>query len=219
MKREFKHAVNASCNSTLVLASASPRRAALLEQIGVAFIQRPADIVEYIHINEPAQTFVARMAKEKAHAVFTTLEGELNHNELSSIWVLASDTSIVLDNKVLGKPDNFNHAVNMWQAMSGRKHQVLTSLCLMSASNCYQRMSENDVEFSEISAAQMEAYWQSGEPQDKAGAYGIQGKAALWIESISGSYSSIMGLPLFETGELLTLVGFDLWPECDENDA
>lgn len=196
----------------LILASASPRRAELLGQIGAKFTVVPADILEEKHSDESPENFVVRMAKEKATAVLRQREKKLLENTQDSTWVLASDTSIVLDGTVLGKPRDAKHAYSMWQSMSGRKHQVLTSLCLMSQTQCLEHLSVNEVEFHSISDSQMKAYWHSGEPQDKAGAYAIQGKAALWISHISGSYSSIMGLPLFDAGQLLEAAGFELWP-------
>lgn len=196
----------------LFLASASPRRAELLTQVGVGFVQRAANIVEALKIDEGASEFVVRMAREKADVILQQLSNELPPSEFMASWVLASDTSIVLNGEVLGKPVDECHARAMWQAMSGKEHKVLTSLCLMSGEQCLERLSINTVMFTHLSDAQMAAYWQSGEPQDKAGAYAIQGKAALWIKEISGSYSSIMGLPLFDTGELLSAAGFELWP-------
>ena len=198
-------------NPQLILASASPRRAELLKQIGVEFTQCSANIVEQTMQGELADDFVLRMAKEKAQAALQQLQQSSN-SELSEFWVLASDTVIELQGEILGKPVDFEHATQMWRKMSGNKHRVLSSLCLISERRSLALVSSNLVEFSEISDSQMQAYWQSGEPQDKAGAYAIQGKAALWIRHIQGSYSSIMGLPAFETGKLLESAGFELWP-------
>jgi len=191
----------------LVLASASPRRQELLQQIGVSARVVPADIDEQVYPGELAADYVSRLALQKAEAV----AGQLHSDELA----LGSDTSVVLNGEILGKPASFEEAQTMLRALSGAKHQVMTAVALVGQAPTEPRSEvrtvTTDVWFRPISDAQIEAYWASGEPQDKAGSYGIQGFGAIFVDHIEGSYSAVVGLPLAETAELLEAAGVPIW--------
>jgi septum formation protein len=176
------------------LASVSPRRRELLAQIGVPHVVTGAHIDESVLSGEPPRDYVQRMARGKAQAVWTR-DG--------SLPVLAADTTVVLDGVIFGKPEHRDDALRMLSALSGRTHQVLTAVALASRNGMALRLSESHVGFRTVTPEEAAAYWETGEPRDKAGAYAIQGRAAVFIESLSGSYSGVMGLPLFETAELL----------------
>ena len=178
----------------LYLASKSPRRRQLLQSIGVEFETLSANIDETWNGSETAEDYVTRLALEKARAAREQVQGE--H------MVLAADTEVVLDERVLGKPSSHDDAMQMLQSLSGRCHRVITAVVLL-GSTVSQRLSVNKVCFDTISRQQCESYCQSGEPYDKAGAYGIQGGAAVFLRRLEGSYSSVMGLPLKETAELV----------------
>ena len=182
---------------TLFLASKSPRRQELLKLITTDFRLVEGEIDEQILANESAQDFVLRMAVEKAEAGLKNID----HNKDG--WVLGSDTVVVINGQVLGKPKDFSDANQMLQLLSNNKHQVLTAVAIVSLTEQFSKVVTTDVEFREISAQEIEAYWQSGEPQDKAGSYGIQGLAGKFVKRIEGSYFSVVGLPLFETEYLL----------------
>lgn len=184
----------------LILASQSPRRAELLRQIGVVFETHPAQIDETPLADEAPADYVTRMAVEKARAVHAL------HPERS---VLGSDTAVILDDRILGKPADRADGIAMLQALGGRTHQVLTAVALAHA-EVEQALSVSTVWFRPITAEEAARYWDSGEPADKAGGYGIQGRGAVFVERIEGSYSGIMGLPLFETAQLLERVGIRL---------
>ena len=179
------------------LASQSPRRAELLEQVGVEFRTAPADIDETVHADERAADYVERVATAKARAVHTAHPG---------YPVLAADTAVVLDQAILSKPRDRDDALDMLRRLSGRTHEVLTGVAVQAAGLAY-RLNVSRVSFRELSEREAAAYWATGEPSDKAGAYAVQGLAAVFIERIEGSYSGIMGLPLFETMQLLNAVG------------
>ena len=181
---------------TLMLASASPRRAELLSQIGVEFIQQPVDLDESALSNEPPKAQVLRLAAEKANAAWLQVEG-------TAQVVLASDTMVVLDNQALGKPRNADHARSMLQSLSGRQHEVMTSVSVRDATRQKTLCVVTQVVFGPLTAAQIDDYWATGEPADKAGAYGIQGIGGQFVKSINGSYSAVVGLPLYETVQLL----------------
>jgi len=190
----------------LVLASASPRRKQLLEQIGVLFSTNIADIDETPWQGESPRHYVKRLALEKANTVYDKLKQADSSVKANKLWVLGSDTSVIVDKTILGKPENKEHGLQMLAKLSGRQHRVLTSVALVGeVKHCI--ISESDVTFAKISPQQIDAYWETGEPADKAGGYAIQGKAAVFIEHIQGSFSGVMGLPLFETAELLRLEG------------
>ena len=181
----------------IILASQSPRRAELLRQVGIEFRAVPADADERVLAGEGAADFVERVAITKAQAV------RAGHPDSP---VLGADTAVVLDHRILGKPRDRADAIDMLQALSGRTHEVLTGVAVVSDTTRYA-LNVSRVSFRELSAAEIDAYWASGEPADKAGAYAVQGLAAAFIERIEGSYSGIMGLPLFETVNLLKQVG------------
>jgi septum formation protein len=125
--------------------------------------------------------------------------------------VLAADTTVVIDQQIIGKPDSFDHAQAIWQSLSGRCHQVLTAIALANHQHSQALVVTTNVYFRPLSTAEMLAYWQTGEPQDKAGGYGIQGKGALFVDKIEGSYSNVVGLPLTETAQLLQQFGYSVW--------
>lgn len=179
----------------IALASASPRRRELLNQIGVKFELVNALIDEQILTNETPDAYVSRLALTKAHAGARATAGHLP--------VLGADTSVVLDQQILGKPESKSHFLQMLTQLSGRSHQVLTAVAIVHGQLQLQALSCTEVWFRAISAAELESYWQSGEPHDKAGGYGIQGLAARFVERIDGSYSGVVGLPLCETDRLL----------------
>jgi len=194
--------------SKLVLASGSSRRRELLEQIGVHYISKAMDIDETPNSGELARDYVARMAKEKALAALPAFPDAV---------VLASDTSVILDGEILGKPESEAHAVSMLTRLSGSQHQVLTSIALakyeQEAISIEVEVVETQVEFDALSDQQILDYVATGEPMDKAGAYGIQGKGALLIKGIQGSYSNVVGLPLTETGKMLQRFNVPVWQD------
>jgi septum formation protein len=185
----------------IILASASPRRGELLQQIGLAFRQQHADIDETPRSGETAADFVQRMALEKARAVHAT--------DTSGLPVLGADTEVVLDGQPLGKPADAEAARGMLQRLSGRAHEVLSAVALLDGRETVV-LSRSRVWFKQLEAGEIDAYWASGEPRDKAGGYGIQGLGAVFIERLEGSYSGVMGLPLFETARLLHDSGIQL---------
>lgn len=184
----------------IILASASARRQALLSQIGVRFTVRSQDIDESIRSGELANDYVTRMAQEKAGSALNALRVS---EDSSDAVVLAADTSVVCDADVLGKPVNEADAVGMLRLLSGREHRVLSAVTLATQVNQRTVLSESRVRFREISLDEAQQYYRSGEPMGKAGAYAIQGYAAVFVEQLIGSYSGVMGLPLFETAQLL----------------
>jgi septum formation protein len=186
----------------LRLASASPRRRQLLELIGVPHVVTPADIDETPRPAEAARAYVTRLAGEKAAAV------RRQHGDLP---VLAADTTVHVAGVILEKPHSEADCVRMLSLLSGRKHQVYTGLCVLSGTGPGLDCIETEVEFRRISRDEMAAYWASGEPQGKAGAYAIQGFGAVFVEKITGSYTNVMGLPLFETAQVLRSHGIAVW--------
>lgn len=165
--------------------------------MGVKFTVRKSNIDESIAAGETSAHFVRRVAEEKALACAASL------TDVDGIAVLAADTIVKLGEVVFGKPNDEEDARHIWQQLSNRRHQVVTAVSLLLYGNISTVSVSTEVDFAEISDGQMRAYWQSGEPQDKAGAYAIQGLASAWVKLISGSYSNVVGLPLFETNELL----------------
>jgi len=187
------------------LASASPRRSELLRQIGVPFEVRLAAIPEEPLPREAPEAYVLRLAAAKAGAVFATL----GVSELRP--VLAADTAVVLDGAVLGKPADVREASQMLERLSGRSHRVLTAVALQCGDSVATLHSESEVRFRATTQPERLAYCATGEPFDKAGGYGIQGHAAVFVESLQGSYSGVVGLPLFETAALLARAGVQTW--------
>lgn len=180
---------------TIALASSSPRRRELLTQLGVNYELVKADIDETPFNNESAVHYVQRLALAKARAGLARLSVELP--------VLGADTIVVVDGNILGKPASFAEFKLSMQLLSGRSHQVMTAVALVSNTRQLQQLVCTDVYFRVLSETEISHYWHSGEPQDKAGGYGIQGLAAKFIQRINGSYTGVVGLPLCETEQLL----------------
>jgi len=189
----------ASTPARIILASSSPRRRELLTQIGVTYKALAVDVSEAPHPGETPEHYVQRVAAEKSQ-----MGMDLSNDGLP---VLGADTEVVLDGEVLGKPRNFGQAARMLSRLSGREHRVLSAVSLRHGSHHWQALQTSLVTFRSIGADEMAAYWASGEPADKAGAYGIQGIGAVFVRHLAGSFSGVMGLPLFETAELLRNVG------------
>ncbi|MGH8297864.1 MAG: Maf family protein [Steroidobacteraceae bacterium] len=184
------------------LASVSPRRRELLAQIGVRHSVAAAHVEERLLPGEPPGDYVARLARLKATTVRD--RGEV-------LPVLAADTAVVLDRVVYGKPADRAEGLAILAALAGRTHEVLTAVALATARSVALRINSSSVRFRNIARAEMEAYWETGEPRDKAGGYAIQGYGAVFVAALSGSYSGVMGLPLLETAELLRGAGIRCW--------
>jgi len=191
----------------LLLASRSPRRRELLAQIGVVVDCLPIELDERVLPGETPACYVARLALAKARAGFAQAQRGP---------VLGSDTTVVCDGNILGKPVDEADCVAMLMHLSGRVHQVLTAVALVEGSHEAVRSVTTDVLFRSLSEAECRRYWGTGEPQDKAGSYGIQGLAAVFVERIEGSYSSVVGLPLQETAALLAQFGIPVWQAREE---
>ncbi len=194
-------------NEQIILASASPRRRELLDQIGVTYIVCPVDIDETPYAEENAYEYVKRVAAEKSAACIKTV--------CSKLPVLAADTTVAIDRDILGKPKNKMHATEMLTRLSGKIHSVYSSVSIRRPESLDEQghfliVSETEVKFRKITEQEIQSYWQTGEPQGKAGAYAIQGLASIFVESIKGSFSGVMGLPLFETAELLSKQGIKI---------
>ena len=185
-----------------ILASASPRRRMLLEQLGLKFEVRAAEVDELPEPGEAPGDYVLRVSRLKAEAVARQLG--------VSLPVLSADTEVVLDGSVLGKPKDRADALKMLSRLSGRAHQVLSGVALWKGGALDTARCESRVSFRALEAGEAEAYWESGEPRDKAGAYGIQGRGAVFVERLEGSYSNVVGLPLFETAALLRRAGMQI---------
>jgi septum formation protein len=198
----------------IYLASKSPRRRELLRQIGVEFellmlrndTIRGPDVSEIVHAGEDPRDYVARVANEKAAFAWNIVQTR----RLTLRPVLAADTTVTLDGEILGKPGNPTEAIQMLERLSGRTHQVLTSVAVHFTGMAEQITQVSEVRFAKLSPAMIKAYCATPEPYDKAGGYGIQGMAALFVERIEGSHSGIMGLPLYETAKLLRQAGIPL---------
>ena len=187
----------------VILASASPRRSSLLTQIGVAHRVLPADIEEVRRPGETPRGCAQRLAEAKARHVAATAAVA----GCSAAVVLGADTVVVLENDLLGKPRDRADALAMLARLSDRTHQVLSAVAVLAHGRLSSAVSASQVRFRGLSAAECAAYWDSGEPRDKAGAYAIQGLGAVFVAELHGSYSGVMGLPLFETAQLLAAAG------------
>ncbi|WP_409071309.1 Maf family protein [Halomonas sp. DWK9] len=185
----------------LCLASASPRRQALLASIGVPVSVLPSDIDETPLEGESPHSYVERLAVAKAQAAMGK----------TALPVLGSDTAVVIDDTILGKPNDQQHAADMLHRLSGRTHQVLTAVAVSGLRGILSCCVTTNVTMRELSAEEIACYWLTGEPADKAGGYAIQGLAAIFIEHIQGSHSAVVGLPLFETTHLLRQQGVPVW--------
>lgn len=183
--------------ASLILASSSPRRRELLQQLGLDFEIYSPEIDESVLAGESVATYVERLARCKAQAVLQRFPDAV---------VLAADTSLGIDGSILGKPESKAHAFAMWQQISGRTHDVFSGVCVSTKQEISSIVAQTQVEFQSLSLDDMERYWATGEPLGKAGAYAIQGIAAQFIPRIHGSYSNVVGLPLYETAQLLRTV-------------
>ncbi len=184
----------------LILASQSPRRQELLTQLGYTFLSAPADINESVITGETPHEYVDRLAQQKAQCIA--------ENQLDNVLVLGSDTCVVYDDAILGKPENIEQCIAHLTLLSGQKHQVLTAVAVVQGALMKSVVVSTEVEFKSLSLHEIHNYWQTGEPQDKAGSYGIQGIGGQFVKQIKGSYSAVVGLPLYETAQLLAEFGF-----------
>ncbi len=184
----------------IVLASASPRRRELLAQIGVPFEVYPAQVEERLREGEAPEDAVLRLAREKALSVYRRCR----------LPTLAADTVVVVSGEILGKPGDPEEARRMLQKLSGRSHQVYSGVALATEEKSLASLSVTEVTFKPLSGEEIEAYLRTGEPFDKAGAYAVQGRGAVFVQYLKGSYSGVVGLPLFETAQLLREIGLRL---------
>ncbi len=192
--------------SGVVLASASPRRRELLEQIGVRYEIADHTVDEDALAGEAPIALVQRLALEKALSVLSSRSHQSTARHQP--WpVLGADTIVVCDDHILGKPLDKADALRMWHLLSGREHRVYSAVALCDSQRREVRMSTTTVTFRQLSEQDCERYWASGEPQGKAGGYAIQGLGALFVSSMTGSYTGVVGLPLYETAELLAIFG------------
>lgn len=187
----------------LILASASPRRHELLALMGVAFTVRPASLDEATYDGETPEVYVTRLADAKAEAIAAIADTRA---------VLAADTIVVCDDQIFGKPRDRSDALAMLIRLSGRWHRVLSAVVLRWQDHAVQALTDTAVCFRELDPAECAAYWDCGEPQDKAGAYGIQGLGGCFVTEIRGSYSGVVGLPMAETLALLRGAGIPCGP-------
>tara|TARA_R110001592_G_scaffold6550_3_gene35235 strand:- start:8679 stop:9299 length:621 start_codon:yes stop_codon:yes gene_type:complete len=195
----------------LILASQSPRRKALLAQLGYQFITQAADINEAVRCNENAKDYVVRLAKEKAQAIFLALPIQ---QQAQSI-VIGSDTSVVIEDEILGKPANEAECIATLLRLSNKQHQVLTAIAVVTQDQRNQdqrnktlsKLIETQVQLKTLTVDEIKRYWHTKEPYDKAGSYAIQGLGGQFVTTINGSYSAVVGLPLYETVQLLAQVG------------
>ena len=186
----------------LYLASQSPRRRELLSQIGVRFSPLSVDVAEERGPDESPEHYVQRLASEKAQA---------GRAIKADKPVLGADTIVVLGNKVLEKPASAEQGINMLMSLSAQVHQVMTAVCLCDDGREEVRLNKTAVRFRHIQLSEAQRYWNTGEPADKAGGYGIQGLGAVFVDSINGSYSAVVGLPLQETSQLLRVFHVPIW--------
>jgi len=190
----------------LYLASSSPRRRELLTRMGVCCSIIEPNVEETRTVDETPSAFVLRLAAEKASAGYQLSKNEFNTDAVNSpegLPVLGSDTIVVVDGHVLGKPENRQQGIAMLMSLSGRRHQVMTAVAVQTAQRLEMELNISQVTFSKLTASICEHYWDTGEPVDKAGGYAVQGKAAIFIKELQGSYSGVMGLPMYETARLL----------------
>lgn len=196
---------------SLYLASASPRRSALLTQVGIVHHQFGCSIDESVLAGEAAEHYVERVTRAKA----VTGQAQVPHGAV----VLAADTAVVVDGRILGKPLDQGHAATMLRALSGRVHRVMTAVAVASAGRMKVVRVDTRVFFRPIEEAEIAAYWATGEPMDKAGGYAIQGLGAVFVSAIEGSYSAVVGLPLPETVQLLAEYGIGCWQSLEAENA
>lgn len=192
----------------LILASQSPRRKTLLAQLGYQFSTLVADIDESVCDHESAKDYVLRLAQEKALAIFHTLALEQQKRSL----VLGADTCVIIDGIILGKPANEAECIETLLRLANNQHQVLTAIAVVgykaeNSTNVQSKIVETQVQFKALTLSEIKRYWQTGEPCDKAGSYAIQGIGGQFVTTINGSYSAVVGLPLYETAQLLAKSG------------
>ncbi len=187
----------------IILASSSPRRVAILKQMGIQCLVMPADIDESSYINEMPADYVQRLAMQKAQAIATNLKKGNLKKAYVHLPILAADTTVALDVEILGKPENAEDATKMLKKLSGTTHQVHTAVAVILNNQCEIALSTTNVQMMPLTDAMIAAYIATGEHADKAGSYGIQGLAGNWIKFIEGSYTGVMGLPMHETAMLL----------------
>jgi len=186
---------------TFILASRSPRRVAFLQEAGYAFDCIPADVPEVPQPGESATDYALRVAHAKAEAAQALRP---------ALPALGADTDVVLDGRILGKPCDTEDAIAMLMALSGRTHQVVSAVVLLHGKRCETALTITDIDFTPFTAVEARAYAQTGEPDGKAGSYGIQGAAARFVRAVRGSYTGVVGLPMAETSDLLA--GFGIYP-------
>jgi septum formation protein len=200
--------------SHIILASGSPRRAELLSQVGLDYTVVVPDVDERAHEDESPRNFVSRMSREKASSVAGSVAGLA----MTGSVVVAADTIVVIGGDILGKPRDRHDATSMLQRLSGRSHEVMTSVTVRQKSRIETKLVETIVRFRALNLNECYRYWLSGEAKDKAGAYGIQGLGAIFVESIEGSYSNVVGLPLAETTSLLMEFGVQCLPKITDEE-
>ncbi len=198
----------------IYLASGSPRRREILENLGYAVIRLPADIDETPAPQEEAAVYVARLAREKSAAAVS--QWFAAHDTAPEYPIITADTTVAYHNHILGKPESEAHAAEMLTQLSGVTHQVLTAVCVYWQGETRAVVQQGDVRFKTLSSEEIQAYIRSGEPMDKAGAYGIQGLGGIFVEYLQGSFTGVMGLPVFETVNLLRELGLAVPPFAAE---
>lgn len=194
----------------LYLASGSPRRREILEKLGYRIIRLASEIDETPKEGENADDYVRRMAREKNASAVAAWAAQ-NAGE-PDFPILTADTSVALDNRILGKPETRSQAEAMLRALSGKKHQVMTAVCVFFKGQTVSVLQTSDVLFKTLSEQEISAYVATGEPMDKAGAYGIQGLGGMFVADLSGSFTGVMGLPVYETVELFKCAGVAVPP-------
>lgn len=192
-------------SSLVYLASASPRRRELLEQIGVLVQVVRCSVDEQVRVGESAPAYVQRVTRDKVLAGVAVAP--------TGAVVLAADTAVVVDDRILGKPADREEGLGMLRLLSAREHEVMTAVAVARGAEVRLELVTTRVRFRSLSDAEMDAYWASGEPADKAGGYGIQGLGAIFVAHLSGSYSAVVGLPLMETANLLAGFGIPCWQQ------
>ena len=192
---------------SIYLASKSPRRRELLQQIGVLHQVIDAEVTEVPRTQESPSDYVQRLAREKAEAGFASVKRQ----QLVIRPVLGADTIVVINNEILEKPQDAEHAAIMLRKLAGADHQVMTAVAMIVEQKCTVKLSVTDVVFRPLSEAEIAAYWQTGEPCDKAGGYAIQGLGAVFVQQIRGSYTGVVGLPIEQTVALLEEFAVPYW--------
>ena len=196
----------------IYLASRSPRRRQLLKQVGISFEMRPVNIDEMMEKGETPADYVCRMARAKAEQGWLSLM----QRKLPLRPLLAADTVVVLRGKIIGKPDSLAHGREMLSTLSGQTHKVLTAVAVISKDKIQESLSTTTIRFRDISQSEITSYLNGTESHDRAGSYAMQGRAAIFIIKISGSYSGALGLPIFETAQLLEKFNIKILHKVDK---